>query len=474
MQYKWVALSNTTIGILMASLDTNILLIGLPTVVSDLHSSLIETMWIVLSYGLVTTCVLLSFGRLADMFGRVKLYNMGLVVFTISSLFCSFAQSGTELILFRIFQAFGAAFLFSNSAAILTDAFDAKERGRALGLNQISIVIGSVLGLLLGGILTETLGWRSIFWVNVPIGTFAAIWSHKKMRELGTISGGSIDWLGNLVLVAGLLLIMLGITTGSLQMIPSLLEVVFVVTGIGVLGVFAYVESKVRQPMFDISLFKNKFFSAGNFMIFLNALARGALVLIMTFYLQGPSMRLGPFAAGIYLIPVSFTIATFGPISGWLSDKYGSRILTILGLSISTVGFLVMTRISPVTDFEGLVLPLALVGAGFGIFASPNRASIMGSVPPQRRGVAAGMSTTLVTLGNVMSLGISFAILAHAIPPQDLESVFLGSTVHNSSAVVITNFINSIHVIFYISTFALVASIIPAIILRREEEHVIY
>ncbi len=377
MQYKWIALTNTTICILMASLDANILIIALPRLVPDLHASLIETIWIILSYGLVTTSVLLSFGRLADMFGRVKLYNFGLILFTITSFLCSLAQTGSELIMFRIIQALGAAFLFSNSAAILTDAFDAKERGKALGLNQVSIVIGSALGLVLGGILTETFGWRSIFLVNIPIGIFAIIWSRAKLRELGLIVKGKIDWTGNLVLVVGLTLVMFGITFGSLQVVNSFGAILLLSGGFGLLALFGYVESKVKEPMFDLSLFKIRFFSAGNVTIFLNALARGALVLIMAFYLQGPSMHLSPFTAGLYLIPVSFTIATFGPISGWLSDRYGSKLLTVVGLLLSAVGFLILSQIQSTTSFDDLVLPLSLVGAGMGIFASPNRSSIM-------------------------------------------------------------------------------------------------
>ncbi|MDE1811362.1 MAG: MFS transporter [Thaumarchaeota archaeon] len=474
MQYKWIALTNTTICILMASLDANILIIALPRLVPDLHVSLIETIWIILSYGLVTSSVLLSFGRLADMFGRVKLYNFGLILFTIASFLCSLAQTGTELILFRILQAFGAAFLFSNSAAILTDAFDEKERGKALGLNQISIVIGSALGLVLGGILTEMLGWRAIFWVNIPIGIFAIVWSKAKLRELGTIVKGKIDWIGNLVLVVGLVMVMLGITFGSLQVIPSFAAMFLLAGGFCMLLLFGYVESKVKEPMFDLSLFKLRFFSAGNITIFLNALARGALVLIMAFYLQGPSMRLNPFTAGLYLIPVSFTIATFGPISGWLSDRYGSRFLTILGLLVSAIGFLMLSQIGPVTSFNDLVLPLSLVGAGMGLFASPNRSSIMNSVPPQRRGVAAGMSTTLVTLGNIISLGVSFALLASTVPLYELESIFLGSSSTLNAGAAIPSFIKSIHLIFYISTFVLIASIIPAIVQRSQKERVIY
>ncbi len=310
--------------------------------------------------------------------------------------------------------------------------------------------------------------------VNIPSGIFAIVWSKAKLRELGSIVKGKIDWAGNLILVGGLTMVMLGITFGSLQVVSSIGAVLLLSGGFSLLALFGYVESKIKEPMFDLSLFKIRFFSAGNITIFLNSLARGALVLIMAFYLQGPSMHLTPFTAGLYLIPVSFTIATFGPISGWLSDRYGSKLLTITGLLLSAVGFLILSQIGPKTSFDDLVLPLSLVGAGMGIFASPNRSSIMNAVPPQRRGVAAGMSTTLVTLGNIMSLGISFALIASTVPLSELESIFLGASNQVNSEATISSFMSSIHLIFFISTFVLLVSIIPAMMNRSQKEHVIY
>lgn len=463
MEYKWIVLTNTTIAILMASLDANIVIIALPKISSDLHASILETIWIVLSYGLVTTTVLLSFGRLADMFGRVKLYNLGLVVFTVGSALCGFSSSGQELILFRIVQALGAAFLFSNSAAILTDAFDVKERGKALGLNQVSIVIGSVTGLVLGGLLTDTLGWRYIFWVNIPIGIFGAVWSHIKLRELGTKTGGKIDWIGNGLLASGLVLLLLGLTLGPLQILSEIVEVLMIFGGLALLTLFVFAESKIEDPMFDVQLFRLRIFTTGNFSVFLNAIARGALILIMTFYLQGPTMKLSALQAGLYLIPVSFTMATFGPISGWLSDKYGSKFFIIGGLLTSAVGFLILTRLQQHESFSHLLIPLVLVGSGMGMFAAPNRTAVMNSVPAHRRGTASGMSTTLVTLGNILSLGLSFLIITQAVSVSDLETIFTGRNSYFANAV---NFVNSIHMIFFLSAAVLLASIIPSIIER--------
>lgn len=447
----------------MASLDTNIVIIALPKISADLHASIFETMWIVLCFGLVTTIVILSFGRLADMFGRVKLYNLGLIIFTIGSALCGFSSSGQELILFRSIQAVGAAFLFSNSAAIITDAFDVKERGKALGLNQVSIVVGSVAGLVLGGLLTDTLGWRSIFWVNIPIGTFGAIWSYWKLKELGSRTGGKVDWIGNGILALGLVLVFLGVTLGPLEILGWWQDLSVIFAGLSTLVFFVYLESKTPDPMFDVKLFKIRVFNAGNLSVFFNAVARGALTLMLSLYLQGPTMKLSTLESGLYLIPVSFTMATFGPISGWLSDKYGSKNFIIGGLLTSSIGFLVLSTLQDHETFSQLLIPLILIGAGMGTFAAPNRTTVMNSVPPERRGIASGMSTMLVTLGNITSLGLSFLIITRSVPISELEAVFVSKRDSFSSG---ANFVSSIHLVFLISAALLLISIIPSIIER--------
>ena len=412
----------------MASLDTNIIIIALPTIVSDIHVSLLTLVWIVLGYSLVTASILLNLGRLSDMFGRVKLYNIGFIIFTIGSALCSLSQSGEQLLLFRIVQSLGAAFLFSNSAAIITDAFPENERGEALGLNQISIVAGSVMGLVFGGFLTSYLGWRSIFWINIPIGVFATIWSHTKLRELGTIKKEQIDWIGNATLAIGLFLILVGITFGSLQILNSIPfgMYLFIIVGLSLIGLFVFVETNVIKPMIDLSLFKIRSFLGGNIAIFFNAIARGAFTLIMTFYLQGPTMRLNPLDAGVYLLPVSIALSIFGPFSGWISDRYGSRVSSI-GLFISAIGFFMLTSLGIKSTFIETLLPLTMIGAGMGIFASPNRASIMNSVPRYQRGIAAGTSTMFVLSGSTLSLGLAFLIMSHTMPLNYIESIFLGT-----------------------------------------------
>jgi EmrB/QacA subfamily drug resistance transporter len=470
MNYKWITLSNTTIGTLMASLDRNIILIALPTIASDLHTSFFTLMWIVLVYWLVTAAVLLNFGRLSDMFGRVKLYNMGFALFTFGSGLCSISQTGEQLVLFRIIQALGAAFLFSNSAAIITDTFQENERAKALGLNQMSIVVGSVVGLVFGGFLTSYLGWRSIFWVNIPIGIFATIWSYAKLKELGTIRKEKIDWVGNVTFAAGLFLILLGVTFGAFKIISLFEIVLFIIGGFSLLIFFVFIEKKVPRPMFDLSLFKIRVFTGGNIAIFLNALARGAFTLIMSFYLQGPSMKLNALNAGIYLIPVSIALAIFAPLSGWLYDKYKLRILASLGLLVSGTGFFILTTIGVMTSFYGLLTPLLLVGAGMGIFASPNRASIMTSVPTYRRGVSASISTTFVMTGNAFSISLVFLIMTNVIPLHAAEQLFSGSFQTSSSVIstlVVDKFLNSVHLVFFISALMMLVSVIPSIIKWR-------
>ena len=320
----------------------------------------------------MTASVLLNFGRLADMFGRVRLYNVGFV-----TLYGGFRimrhhvhRRAIDCISNR--SGFRAAFLFSNSAAILTDTFPENERGKALGLNQVSIVVGSVIGLTLGGFLTSYLGWRSIFWINIPIGVFATIWAYLKLRELGTIRREKIDWQGNVTLASGLLFILIGITFASFQIFNFVQNSFIIILGFALLIIFYFVEKHELRPMFDFSLFRIKLFTGGNIAIFLNALARGAFTLVMAFYLQGSSMNLNPLEAGIYLIPVSVSLAIFAPITGWLYDRSKSRIFIPLGLFASAIGFLMLARIGPTTSFSSSMIPLVLVGAGMGIFASPN------------------------------------------------------------------------------------------------------
>ncbi|MCI4363754.1 MAG: MFS transporter, partial [Thermoplasmata archaeon] len=466
VQYKWVALSNTTLGTLMAALDANIVLIALPTIGRELPgTSLLGLLWILIGYQLVTATILVSFGRLADMFGRVRLYTVGFALFTAGSALCSLSQTGSELIGFRTVQAVGAAFLFSNSAAILTDAFPVGERGRALGINQVSLVVGSVLGLLVGGVLTAVAGWRSIFWINVPIGLFATVWAHYELREQhAPLRREKLDLIGNTTFGLGLAALLLGITAYALDVFPFAVTVILIVGGIALLVAFLEIERLVPNPMLDLSLFRIRAFAAGNLAILLNALARGAFTLVLVFYLQGPTMHLSAFAAGIFLVPSSAALAVLGPISGALSDRYSARLLTSLGLVVSAAGFLMLTGLGPTTTFDALLLPLTLIGAGMGLFAAPNRAAIMNSVPKDRRGVASGTSITLTNAGATMSLGLAFLIMTASTPLGTLEAIFAGGSASGGAALSIGHFIDSVHVVYYLATALVLAALVPSLL----------
>ncbi len=429
-----------------------------------------NVLWVILGYQLIIATVLVNFGRLSDLFGRVKLYNIGFAVFTIGSALCSISQTADQLIGFRLIQATGAAFLFSNSAAIITDAFPPNERGKALGINQVAIVVGSVAGLVVGGVLTTTVSWQSIFWVNIPIGIFATVWAHLRLKELSHLpTEHKIDIAGNCFFAIGLLLLLLGITLNAVSGLSDPITAVMIIFSLLSFGLFLYVERRVKNPMFDLSLFRSRIFNAGNETIFLNALSRGSFVLVMVFYLQGPLMRLSPLEAGLFLIPMSVSLSITGPISGSLSDRYGYRPFVIIGLALSALGFLMMAGIGGTVTSLQVLFPLILIGSGMGVFASPNRSSIMNSVPAERRGVASGISTTLVNAGNTMSIGLAFLFMSTATPRSTLDLIFSGTS-NGIGSFSYTDFLTSVHLVFYISAMMLLVSILIYVVGFRKGE----
>ncbi len=466
MEYKWRVLTNTTVATLMSSIDSNIVLISLPTIGRELPgTNATLLLWILLGYSLLTAVVLLNFGRLSDIFGRVRLYVLGFAVFTAGSALCGFSQTGLELVLFRLLQAVGAGFLFSNSAAIITDAFPPNERGRALGVNQVSIVAGAVAGLVLGGVITSTIGWRWIFFVNVPIGIVATIRARADLRELAPPEHAArIDWLGNLAFAGGLVALLLGVTLGALGQIPDPEAWALGVGGVGLLGAFVGIELRERSPMLDLKLFRIRQFSASVLATLLNALARGAFTFILVFYLQGPPRYLSAFTAGLFLIPVSASLATLGPISGWLSDRFGPRPFLLAGLGVSASGFLWLSAIGPSATFLELAGPLVLVGSGMGLFAAPNRAAMMTAVPPNRRGVASGIGVTFVNTGATISLGLTLVVMTSVLSRPEIQAIFLGTAASGVPFTAGPEFLRAIHGIFLLSTALVLAALVPSVL----------
>ncbi|MCI4340576.1 MAG: MFS transporter [Thermoplasmata archaeon] len=454
---KWVTLSNTTVGTFMALLDTSIVLVSLPTIGRELPGTdPAVLLWVVLSYNVVTTTLLLSFGRLSDMFGRVRLYTLGFAVFTVGSLFASLAPDGTTLLAARIVQGVGAGFLSSNAAAILTDAFPARERGRALGLNQVAAITGSMAGLILGGILTTELGWRSIFWVNLPIGVFGTLWAYYQLVETHAPERHArIDWAGNVTFGLGLTLALVGITLGALNGWGQPVVLAALVVAPVLLAAFVQIERTRRHPMFDLALFRIRTFVFGNLAAGLSALARGAFTFMMIFYFQGV-LALNAERAGLLLLPLSIAFAIAGPISGTVSDRTGARYLGTVGLLVSVGGFALLIGFPANGPYLELAVAMVLLGVGQGMFAAPNRAEVMSSVPADRRGIAAGTGTTFLNGGMLGSLALGFTVLAGVVPHGTLEVVFSGRSVGN--ALDVGAFMSALHLLFTIAFFLTLAA----------------
>ncbi len=442
--YKWIALTNTTLGALMASIDGSIVLIALPSIFKGIGINPLAQgesgyfLWLLLGYMVVTATLLVTFGRISDMFGRVRLYNLGFAIFTVGSTLLAVTPStgntgALELIFFRIIQGIGAGFLFSNSAAILTDAFPPNERGRALGLNQIAAIAGQFLGLILGGILAS-INWRLVFLVSVPVGLAGTIWAYTMLRELATIKRNQrIDWYGNIAFALGLTIFLFGITYGIQPYGSSATgwgnPLVLAMIGIGalLLALFVWIEARVPDPMFRLELFKIRMFAFGNISGFLSALGRGGLQFMLIIWLQGIWLPLHgysfeetPLWAGIYLTPLLLGFVLMGPISGFLSDKFGARRFSTTGMLVQCIGFIGLTFLPADFPYPVFAVLIFLLGCGSGLFASPNTSSVMSSVPPERRGVSSGMRATFQNSAMLVSIGLFFSIvtagLASALP----------------------------------------------------------
>jgi MFS family permease len=434
VHYKWIALSNTTLGMLMATVNASIMLIALPDIFRGIGVNPLQPgntsllLWLIMGYLVVTAVLVVSFGRLGDMFGRVRMFNLGFALFALFSIMLSVTWlHGTAaawwLIGMRILQGVGGAMLMANSSAILTDAFPANERGLALGLNQVAAIAGSFIGLVLGGVLGP-LSWRYVFLVSVPFGVIGAIWSYLKLEERGIRRPARLDWAGNVTFGVGLVAVLVGITYGiqpyggHTMGWTSPLVLSLIGGGLAVLAAFCVIETRVADPMFRLALFKIRAFTAGNMASLLASLGRGGLMFILIIWLQGIYLPIHgysfsdtPLWAGIAMLPLTVGFLIAGPVSGWLSDRLGARPFSTGGMIVAAGSF-VLLQLLPVNfvywQFAAILL---LNGIGMGLFASPNRAAIMNSLPPERRGVGAGMSATFQNSAMVLSIGIFFTLI---------------------------------------------------------------
>ncbi|MGC1285919.1 MAG: MFS transporter, partial [Streptosporangiaceae bacterium] len=441
--YKWIALSNTTIGMLMATINASIMLIALPDIFRGIGVNPLQPgntsllLWLIMGYLVVTAVLVVSFGRLGDMFGRVRMFNLGFALFALFSIMLSLTWlHGTAaawwLICIRILQGVGGAMLMANSSAILTDAFPANERGLALGLNQVAAIAGSFIGLVLGGVLGP-LNWRYVFLVSVPFGVLGTIWSYLKLQERGIRRPAKLDWAGNVTFGAGLVAVLVGITYGiqpyggHTMGWTSPLVLGLIIGGLAILASFCVIETRVAEPMFQLALFRIRAFTAGNMASLLSSLGRGGLMFILIIWLQGIYLPIHgysfsdtPLWAGIAMLPLTIGFLMAGPVSGWLSDRLGARPFSTGGMILAAASFALLQVLPVDFVYWQFAAILLLNGIGMGLFASPNRAAIMNSLPPERRGVGAGMSATFQNSAMVLSIGVFFTLiilgLASALP----------------------------------------------------------
>ncbi|GAA5197540.1 MFS transporter [Rugosimonospora acidiphila] len=461
-RYKWVALSNTTLGVLMATLDASIVIISLPAIFRGIGldplapSNIGYLLWMILGYLLVSAVLVVALGRLGDMFGRVKMYNLGFLIFSFGSLALSVdpfthAKGALWLIGWRIVQAVGGAMLTANSAAILTDAFPARQRGMALGINQVTALAGQFLGLVAGGLLAA-IDWRAVFWINVPIGIFGTIWSYRSLREISVARRSRIDWMGNITFVCGTTSLLAAITYGIQPYGNSATGwgnpwvLGGLITGVVLLAGFCLVETRVADPMIDLALFKIRAFAFGNIAALLMAIARGGLQFMLIIWLQGIWLPLHgyrfedtPLWAGIYMLPLTFGFLVAGPVSGWLSDRFGARSLATGGALLVGLSFLGLMELPVNFSYPLFAALLALVGIGMGMFSSPNTSSIMGSVPNNRRGVASGMRSTFQNSGQALSIGVFFSLMVAGLASSLPHSLASGLTAQGVPGSVASN-----------------------------------
>jgi MFS family permease len=451
--YKWVALSNTTVGMLLATINSSIVIIALPDIFRGIHlnplvpSNTSYLLWMLMGFLVVAAVLVVSLGRVGDMFGRVRMYNLGFAIFTFASVMLAVtwmqgSSAALWMIGFRVVQGIGAAFLFANSSAILTDAFPAQERGLALGVNMVAAIAGSFIGLVLGGVLAPV-AWQLVFVVSVPIGLFGAVWAYLMLEERGVRVPARIDWLGNLTFAAGLISVLVGITYGILPYghhnmgWTSPKVIAEIGGGLVVLAAFVAIEQRVPDPMFRLRLFRIRAFAAGCLANLLAALARGGLMFMLIIWLQGIwlpehgySFSSTPLWAGIAMLPLSVGFLVAGPISGRLADHFGARPFATGGMVLAAISFIALIQLPVDFSYIGFAALIFLNGLAMGLFAAPNQTGIMNSLPPDQRGAGAGMAGTFMNSAMVLSIGIFFSLVIVGLSSSLPAALLGGLTSH--------------------------------------------
>ena len=464
--YQWTALSVTTVGALLASIQGSALLIALPNILTELHTTFFTIMWVLIGYLLITTVLTPLIGRLADMWGRKRLYISGYIMFAIGSLIAGLAQPqfhGSDLIFGRVVQGIGGALLVTNSTAIVTDAFRKGQVGLGLGINQIAGAAGFLIGPIIGGLLTE-LSWRWVFLFNVPLAILGAIWGAWRLREPVKLAMRQhIDWFGAITLTLGLAGTLLALSLLAFPLLGQTTTYTILAIGIFGLILFGTIEPRIKEPLVDLRLFRHRLFLLANLSGLLNGIARGAVLFLLIFFLQGPYGQ-DPLRAGLLLTPFGAAFMLIGPLSGRLSDHVGSKILTPVGLGISALGLLGLVTVTPSTPYWLLAVFMALMGGGSGFFVSPNTNAIMSSVEPQRRGAASGILSMLNNTGQMLSIAIVFPLALSSVPIAAMMQVFIYGGGMSQFPTALALFLHGLHSAFLVSfVLSVVAMIVAAL-----------
>ena len=431
--YKWWALSCTSLGMLLATINSGTLIIALPDLERSLHTSLLELVWVILVYMIASTVLVLSAGRLSDQFGRKKAYIAGFLVFAAASLGAGFAGSGTELIIWRILQGIGGSFLFANAAAIVTDAFPREQLGVAMGTNTMVAAVGLVIGPVLGGALVA-ISWHWVFWFNVPFGLIGSAWAYSILREItGRSDDTEFDAAGTITFLIGLTGLVYGISKGGISGWGNGLVIGSLIAAAVMLPAFVVIERHHKAPMLDLSIFQNRLFSAASAAAFLNGLARFALMFVFVFYFQGVQGDT-PILAGVKLAPLAVGMLVSSPLAGMYADRRGSRALASLGMLVTAFGLGLMTTLQRDTNYWAPGVYMFIVGVGSGMFNSPNTAAMMGVVAPHRRGIASGARVLVQNTGAVLSIAFVLAVVTSSVPKTTLFAVFSGLAKHISNS----------------------------------------
>jgi EmrB/QacA subfamily drug resistance transporter len=449
-EYKWIVLSVTTIGALMAAIDSTIVILGLPDMMVELHSDLVSMIWVIMGYILISTVFLLTFGRVADMLGRVRMYNLGFAFFTVGSALCGLSASATQLILFRLIQGSGAALMVVNSVAILTEVFPPDERGRALGINAVTFAAGGVIGPVLGGLILTAGSWRWIFFINVPIGIIGTVWGYLALKETSLRKKDEkFDPLGAATFSLGLVSILLALTLGIQYSWTD--PFILALFGLSVVlsAAFLLWERRASHPVLDFSLFKERVYNFSVLAAMMQALALFAVNFLIIFYLIGVRGD-SPIQAAFLLIPLPLVSAVVAPLSGVIADRIGARIPATLGLLLQGLALAWLAQITAGTPYPQIAGGLALMGLGGGMFYAPNTSAAMNASPLPRLGIASGTLATLRQAGMVTSFALSLAVAAASLPRTVMFQLFVGTNVVLGSAIT-KSFVIGMHSAFLVS-----------------------